>query len=84
MCKFCKLEIDGSPLKEKTTAKNVLRIKNGYQVFELYLRRYVVELKDIHESSLEINTAVILGDGEHTLATKEIPIKYCPFCGKEL
>ena len=84
MCKHCKLIIVGSKSREKQTVKNVLRLKDGSQIFDLYLNRYIVETEDIHESNLEINISVDVDGGEYVLKHKEIPIKYCPFCGEEL
>ena len=42
------------------------------------------EEADIHRASLILDLEVKLGDGEYTLKNKEVNIKYCPFCGKEL
>ena len=84
MCKHCKLIIVGSKSREKQTVKNVLRLKDGSQIFDLYLNRYIVETEDIHRSNLEINISVDMDGGEYVLKHKEIPIKYCPFCGEEL
>ena len=66
------------------TIKNVLRLKDGSQIFDLYLNRYIVETDDIHRSNSEINISVDMDGGEYVLKHKEIPIKYCPFCGEEL
>ena len=84
MCKHCKLTIVNSKFKEMQTIKNVLRLKDGSQIFDLYLNRYIVETEGIHRSNLEINISVNIDDGEYVLKYKEIPIKYCPFCGEEL
>lgn len=84
MCKYCKLSIVDSKSKEAQTIKNILRLKDGTQIFDLYLNRYIVETEDIHRSSLEINMSIDMDGGEYVLRYKEIPIKYCPFCGEEL
>lgn len=84
MCKHCKLTIVNSKSKEMQTIKNVLRLKDGSQIFDLYLNRYIVETEGIHRSNLEINISVNIDEGEYILKYKEIPIKYCPFCGEEL
>ena len=84
MCKHCKLTIVNSKSKEMQTIKNVLRLRDGSQIFDLYLNRYIVETEGIHRSNLEINISVNIDNGEYVLKYKEIPIKYCPFCGEEL
>ena len=84
MCKHCKLTIVNSKSKEMQTIKNVLRLKDGSQIFDLYLNRYIVETESIHRSNLEINISVNIDESEYILKYKEIPIKYCPFCGEEL
>ena len=84
MCKHCKLTIVDSKSREKQTTKNVLRLKDGSQIFDLYLNRYIVETENIHRSNLEISMSVDICGGEYILRCKEIPIKYCPFCGEEL
>ena len=75
MCKHCKLIIVDSKSREMQTIKNVLRLKDGSQIFDLYLNRYI---------NLEINISVYMDGGDYVFKCKEIPIKYCPFCGEEL
>ena len=84
MCKFCDLTILNEEVGEMAADPRLARIKDGSPLFDLYLSRYIVEEADIHRASLIMDLEVKLGDGEYTLKNKEVNIKYCPFCGKEL
>ena len=84
MCKFCDLTILNEEVGELAADPRLARIKDGSQIFDLYLNRYIVEEADIHRASLILDLEVKLGGGEYTLKNKEVNIKYCPFCGKEL
>lgn len=84
MCKYCKLQNVNEQLGEFTTDMVISELKDGCQIFEVILNRYIVEKRDIHRSSLMLELSVDLGDSVYTVKTKNIKIKYCPFCGEEL
>ena len=84
MCKFCDLTILDEEAGELAAGPRLARIKDGSQIFNLYLNRYIVEEADIHRSSLILDLQIELDGGLYTLKNKEVNIKYCPFCGKEL
>lgn len=69
---------------EKTGNNMILRNVDGSHVSEVYLNRYIVESDDINKASISIDISVKLDDAEYFIKTKEIKIKYCPFCGEEL
>lgn len=84
MCKFCKLTTLNEDVGEKGAGRRLARIKDGRQIFDLYLNRYVVEDAGIHNSQLIIDLNIELDEGEYAVENKQVDIKYCPFCGKEL
>lgn len=85
MCKYCKLKTLNEYAGEKSNeSKRIGALKDGSQLFELCLSRYIVEEDDIHRSELILDLAFELNNGLYNVKTKYIPIKYCPFCGEEL
>lgn len=85
MCKYCDLkEIGDKEFVNDVNLSSIVSIKDGSHVSELYLNRYVLDSDNIHRSTLILETGVKLYDGYHTIKTKELKIKYCPFCGEKL
>lgn len=84
MCKYCGLENVNEQLGEFTTDIVIDGIEDGCEMFEAIMNRYIVEKRGIHRSSLMLELSVKTGDNVYTVKTKNINIKYCPFCGEEL
>ena len=84
MCKHCKVEVFNEKYGEKTGNNIILRNVDGSHVSEVYLNRHIVESDGISEASISIDISEKLDDAEYLIKTKEIKIKYCPFCGEEL
>ena len=84
MCKYCKVRVFSEKYGEKIGNNMILRNVDGSQVSEVYLNRYIVESDDISKASISIDISVKLDDAKYLIKTKEIKIKYCPFCGEEL
>ena len=84
MCKYCKVEVFSEKYGEKTGNNMILRNVDGSRVDEVYLNRHIVETEGNHDTSISIDISVKLDDAEYLIKTKEIRIKYCPFCGEEL
>lgn len=82
MCKYCKLEEEGN--NEYVTSQTIKTIKDGSQIFEAYIFRDKHEPSNTDSSVLGISLSYEDDNGCYTLKTKEIKIKYCPFCGEEL
>lgn len=81
MCNFCKMEVVN---KRESSNKHrpIMGIKDGSQLFELSMNRYKV---DNHKSNnLVVDLCMMIGNDVYPIKTKEIDIKYCPFCGEEL
>lgn len=81
MCEYCKLEngVEG----EFHGIESLLKMTDGSQVFEVFLNRYIYNKK--RNSSLVLDYAIQKPKGiANSIRTKEIKIKYCPFCGEEL
>ena len=81
MCKYCKLEkgVEG----EFHGIESLLKMTDGRQVFEVFLNRYIYNGR--HDSSLVLDYAIkVSNDVANSIRTKQIKIKYCPFCGEEL
>lgn len=84
MCEYCKLETLNEKLGEKSNnCKTIGIIKDGSQIFEVYLGRYKVEKNNYQENLLKMSLQVDV-DGRYPVKDKTIKIKYCPFCGEEL
>lgn len=81
MCNFCKMEIVN---KRESSNKHrpIMGIKDGSQLFELSMNRYKVDNRK--SNSLVIDLCVMIGNDVYPVQTKEMYIKYCPFCGEEL
>lgn len=81
MCKYCKME---QIYKDEYCNEdpNLARIKDGYQLFEVNFNRFVSDKMKFNV--LTVDLAIIINDDIYPLETKEIKIKYCPFCGEEL
>lgn len=85
MCKYCKMETLNESIGEKSTMNvSIGVVKNGNQVFEAYLNRYVIEDENYHKSSLVLAYDCEIDGGLTCVKEKRIKIKYCPFCGEEL
>ena len=84
MCKHCKVEVVSEKYGEKTGNNIILRNVDGSRVDEVCLNRYIVETEGYHDASISIDISEKLDDAEYLIKTKEIKIKYCPFCGEEL
>lgn len=85
MCKYCKVKTINKEVGEKTTnGDSFLKIKDGHQILEVFLDRYIVEDDGIHRQQITLNHSVDMGANVYTLFDKSIPIKYCPFCGEKL
>lgn len=81
MCNFCKMEVVN---KRESSNKHqpIMGIKDGSQLFELSMNRYKVDNRK--SNSLVIDLCVMIGNDVYPVQTKEMYIKYCPFCGEEL
>ena len=84
MCKYCKVRVFSKKYGEKIGNNIILRNVDGSQVSEVYLNRHIVESDGISEASISIDISEKLDGAEYLIKTKEIKIKYCPFCGEEL
>ena len=84
MCKHCKVEVFSEKYGEKIGNNIILRNVDGSRVDEVYLNRHIVETEGYHDASISIDISVKLDDAKYLIKTKEIKIKYCPFCGEEL
>lgn len=84
MCKFCELELCGRGTKMSACPTPIGEIRDGSQVFDVYLNRYISEPENIHESTLVLNLGVDLEDANYSVQETQVKIKYCPFCGEEL
>lgn len=81
MCKYCKLTHDRG--YEKTNDPITIgQIKDGSQVFDLFMNRSVTDKK--RSSELVLDLGCNINGDMYNIKTKEIKIKYCPFCGEEL
>lgn len=81
MCKYCKLE-QGNPGEMLNNAPTIGELKDGHQVIELLLNRYITD--DTHVCELVVLQSLAPNFGGDIIQSKSIPIKYCPFCGEEL
>ena len=84
MCRYCKLENISKYDKESVGGK-IGKIRDGSQLFEVCMFRYINEETGTRQNELILELA---GEaqygGVYTMKTKKIKIKYCPFCGEEL
>ena len=85
MCKYCELTtISEREFRNEMNLNSIMTIKDGSQIFELYLNRYISESDRIRRALLIMYLGVKLDDGYYSVKTKELKIKYCPFCGEKL
>lgn len=86
MCKFCRLKKErNTAVDEKTNGlKCLTAIDDGSQTFGLYLNRYVNVSENYYEASLDIDWSIMLNGRLCSVKTKQVDIRYCPFCGEEL
>lgn len=84
MCKYCEFMTVNEKSGEKSAYRQITQVKDGHQIFALYLNRYIVEKDNVHDADLIVEIAAELRDGMYTIKEEVIPIKYCPFCGEEL
>lgn len=85
MCKHCALKTVNEKIGEKTTdGKSIGRIKDGSQIIDLYLNRYIIEKDNVRKNNLVLDLSFDLDGNEFIVKDKYIKIKYCPFCGEEL
>lgn len=81
MCKYCKMTQERG--NEKTNdLVSIVKIKDGSQLIDLSLNRYISDKSRSNELVLDLS--YIIDNAVYTVKTKEIKIKYCPFCGEEL
>lgn len=86
MCKYCKFKNEEDWEKENDFII-IDQIRDGRQQFALRLNRY--ECEGDKNTVLAMHYSIYHNGTEHyelgdNLETKEIQIKYCPFCGEEL
>ena len=86
MCRFCKANnVNESTGEMDNGVKTLLELKDGSQIFDLYLFRYKESNDDAWENSLVLNYGIIKPNKHvYTVKEKRIDIMYCPFCGEEL
>lgn len=83
MCKFCELSCERVVDGERINQYHIIgEIKDGRQVFEMRLWRYIHG--ETHESDLLLQYGIETGDGIRDLEEQHIKIEYCPFCGEKL
>lgn len=85
MCKYCKMRTLNERIGEKSNDNpTITTMKDGSQIFEVSLDRYIIEGDGTRNNWLWLGLAVDTGEGSIYLKEKHIKIKYCPFCGEEL
>ena len=84
MCKYCKMRIINEDFGERVNdLRPIAMIKDGRQIFDVHLYRNAAD--DGSKTNLLVAELDIdFGGYYQDLVIKEIPIKYCPFCGEEL
>lgn len=82
MCKFCDVEINGANcIADETTPL----IKKGDKVtVEQTIALSMVNYTTINHDKVFVLTTNYWIGSEDNMAELSIPIKYCPFCGREL
>ena len=84
MCKYCKMKTINESLGERTNDMRVIGvIKDGRQIFDAHLHRYKTNNSEGF-NYLVLELDIDYGGYTQDLVIKEIPIKFCPFCGEEL
>ena len=84
MCKYCELEEIVETGEKLNGNVSIMSLKDGCQLFELSLNRYIDQDAGIHTKELIIDMSVYVNDLPYTVKDKHIKIKYCPFCGEKL
>lgn len=85
MCKYCDLvEIGNNEFSNNLGDGTILSIKDGSRVTDVFLNRYIVGKNRTNKSALVMDSAVKVGEAYYTIKSKEVKIKYCPFCGEKL
>lgn len=83
MCKYCELT-EFSKGEFVSADGTIMSIKDGSQVMDLRLNRYISDKPKTHDSELIFDYGVKVGDAVYSIRGKSIKIKYCPFCGEKL
>ena len=82
MCKYCKFE------EERTGdlyGDNLIGfIKEGHIGVYVSLERYAETKNSKFNNKIRLDEVVDLDSGSYSIKSKEIKIKYCPFCGEKL
>lgn len=81
MCKYCELKQSGGNEQTNDTI-SIMSIKDGSQLFDLFMNRCISERKRSNELILDLSC--LLNGSAYNVKTKAIKIKYCPFCGEKL
>ena len=85
MCKYCKMELLDENLGERcNNNKVIMEIKDGSQIIKTNLYRCVTDDGSENCNILILDLDVQLPSGVYSVKSKEISIKYCPFCGEKL
>lgn len=80
MCKYC--ELKGSGNEQTNEPISIMNIKDGSQIFDLFMNRCISKRKRRNELILDLSCLVY--GSTYNVKSKSIKIKYCPFCGEEL
>ena len=84
MCKYCQLtgnEYNGDLVNK---VNPFMKIKDGSQVVDVRVHRYINEDEGIHDARLIMDYDVLVDSCTYTIKDTSIHIKYCPFCGEKL
>lgn len=81
MCKYCKLRETKIPGELTNDYRSIGSIRDGITYFSLIMNRYKCTS---HVNELVLEQSICINGTDYVVKTKEIPIKYCPFCGEEL
>lgn len=81
-CKYCKLNDYGDG-EWNNDSQLIEKIRDGSQIFEILLNRYVLESDDNRIAELILELNVETPHGLMSVKDRHIEIKYCPFCGEK-
>lgn len=84
MCKYCELECIEETGEKLNGNVLIKEMKDGSQLFSLFMNRYIDQDSGIHTRNLIIDLSTVINGLPYTVKDKHIKIKYCPFCGEEL
>lgn len=85
MCKYCMLLPYGTIGEMVSENNSIGSIKDGSQIFDVSLNRYVSSSDNVRNNYLELYLACKTDSGEvFNVKSKSIKIKYCPMCGEKL